>query len=66
MDNGLPLRGEPTVIGFRSYDLERVMDPRFVVAALVGAFGAAVILATITVVRHIDKPAISAHALIER
>jgi hypothetical protein len=64
-DHGLTLRGEPTVIRLSKYVSERVLDPRFVVAALVGAFGAAFVFATVTVVRHIGRPAISAHELIE-
>jgi hypothetical protein len=41
-------------MAFVVMDLERAMDPRFVFAALAGAFGAALIFATITVVRHIS------------
>jgi hypothetical protein len=35
-------------------DLEHAMNPHLVLAALAGAFGAAFIFATITVVRHIS------------
>jgi len=31
------------------------MDPRFVFAALAGAFGVAFIIATVTVVRHVTQ-----------
>jgi hypothetical protein len=55
-DRGLTLESGPAVIGLsrKCDEAERLMDPRFIFSALIGAFCAALIFATITSIRHVS------------